>query len=233
MLNKKIVVLSLGGSLIAPPVGFNLKFLNGFKKLILDFIKTDYRFIIVCGGGATARNYQTAARELGELTAEDIDWIGIHATRLNAHFMRTIFRQWANPRVIKDPTKEIKWTEKILIGAGWKPGWSTDYDAVKLAELYGAKKVVNLSNIEYVYDKDPRQFPEAKKFTEMSWTEYRGIAGNKWDPGANWPFDPVASREAAKAGLEVIVMNGNNLPEAAKAIKGGKFKGTIIHQTIL
>lgn len=224
-----IIVLSLGGSLIAPKQGFDLKFLKGFKSLILKFVKKGWRFVIVCGGGQTARSYQAVARQLGELTAEDIDWTGIHATRLNAHFMRTIFRKWAHPVVEKDPRRKLKWVEPILIGAGWKPGWSTDYDAVKLAELYGAKTVVNLSNIAYVYDKDPRKFKNAKKLTKIPWADFRKIVGDKWEPGANLPFDPVASREAEKAGLKVFVMEGSNLKEAEKAMLGQKFKGTLIN----
>ncbi len=221
-------MLSLGGSLIAPKEGFDVEFLRGFKKLILDFLKRGFRFIIVCGGGQTARSYQALAREFGELTPEDIDWIGIHATRLNAHFMRTIFRPWAHPVVVKDPTRKLKWTEKILVAAGWQPGWSTDYDAVKLAELYGAKIVINLSNIEYVCDSDPRKNPQAKKLERVSWPDFRKIVGDQWVPGANLPFDPVASREAEKNKLKVIVMSGRDLKDVAKAINGQKFKGTII-----
>lgn len=218
----------MGGSLIAPKKGFDLEFLKGFKDLILKFVKKGARFIIVCGGGQTARSYQAIAREIGELEAEDIDWIGIHATRLNAHFMRAVFRRWAHPAVVKNPTRKLKWRESILIGAGWQPGCSTDFDAVKLAELYGAKLVINLSNIEYAYDKDPGKFSDARKLERVSWLEFRKIVGDKWEPGANLPFDPVASREAQKVGLTVAIMQGANLSEVAKAIKGEKFKGTII-----
>lgn len=224
----KTIVLSLGGSLIIPKDGFDLTFLKGFKTLILKFVKIGYRFIIVCGGGQTARLYQGVIRELGDFNPEDADWIGIHATRLNAHLIRTIFKKWSNPRVFKDPTKKIIWKEKILVGAGWKPGWSTDYVAVKMAELYGAKIVINLSNIEYVCDKDPKKFPDAKKLENISWKEFRQIVGTEWVPGANLPFDPVASGEAQKNGLEVIVMNGVNLKEVQKAVKGEGFKGTTI-----
>lgn len=229
MLKNEIFVLSLGGSLIAPKDGFDLEFLKGFKSLILKFVKKGARFIIVCGGGQTARSYQAIAREIGELEAEDIDWIGIHATRLNAHFMRTVFRRWAHPIVVKDPTRKLQWKEKILVGSGWQPGCSTDFDAVKLAELYGAKLVINLSNIAYVCDKDPKKFPNAKKLEKISWANYRKIVGDKWSPGANWPFDPVASKEAEKMKLKVIVMDGANLQEVEKAIGGKKIKGTIIN----
>lgn len=225
---KPIVVLSLGGSLIIPKTGFDIQFLAGFKKMILELTQK-HRFIIICGGGQTARNYQAVVRELGELVPEDIDWIGIHATRLNAHFMRTIFRQWAHPVVVKNPTRKLQWTQDILIGAGWQPGCSTDYDAVMLANLYGAKTVINLSNIEYVYDSDPRQNPQAKKIEKISWPDFRKIVGDKWEPGSNVPFDPVASREAAGAKMRVIIMNGLNLVEVKKAISNKKFKGTIVN----
>lgn len=227
IMSKKIIVLSLGGSLIIPKEGFNLEFLRGFKKIILKNLHI-HRFIIVCGGGQTARNYQKIARDLGDLAVEDIDWIGIHATRLNAHFLRTIFRSQAHPVVIKNPTKKEKWKEPILIAAGWKPGFSTDFDAVKLAKLYGSKKVINLSNIEYVYDKDPNKFADARKMEKMSWKDYRKMVGNVWEPGANWPFDPVASREAQKNKMQVIVMNGTNLAEVTKAISGRPFRGTVL-----
>lgn len=224
---KPIVVLSLGGSLIIPKTGFDIQFLAGFKKMILELTK-NHRFIIICGGGQTARNYQAVVRELGELVPEDIDWIGIHATRLNAHFMRTIFRKWAHPVVVKNPTRKLQWTEDILIGAGWQPGCSTDFDAIKLAKLYGSKTVINLSNIEYVYDSDPRQNPQAKKIEKISWSDFRKIVGDKWEPGSNVPFDPVASREAARSGMRVIIMNGQDLVEVKKAISNRKFKGTVV-----
>lgn len=228
MPQNKIVVLSLGGSLIIPKTGFDVKFLKAFKKLILEQIKKGQRFIIVCGGGATARNYQSAVKNVSELVSEDVDWIGIHTTRLNAHFMRTIFRQWSNPIVVKNPTKKIKWSEPILIGAGWKPGCSTDYDAVLVARTYGAKEIINLSNIEYVYDSDPKENPKAKKLTKINWKDFRKIVGDKWIPGANLPFDPIASKEAEKQKMKVIVMSGANIKEVQKAIEGKKFKGTVI-----
>lgn len=227
-MKNKPVVLSLGGSLIIPKSGFDIKFLKGFKKMIVEEIKKGRRFIIVCGGGATARNYQSAVKSVSELVSEDVDWIGIHTTRLNAHFMRTIFRQWANPIVIKNPTKKIKWDEAILIGAGWKPGCSTDYDAVLIAKTYGAKEIINLSNIEYVYDSDPKENPKAKKLTKILWKDFRKIVGDKWIPGANLPFDPIASKEAEKQKMKVIVMSGANIIEVKKAIEGKKFKGTVI-----
>jgi uridylate kinase len=227
-MKNKTIVLSLGGSIIIPKTGFNLRFLKNFKKMILDFTAEGYRFIIVCGGGATSRVYQDTVKQISELVPEDIDWLGIHATRLNAQFMRTIFREWANPVVVKNPHRKIDWAEPILIGAGWQPGCSTDYDAVMLAKTYEAKMVINLSNIKYVYDSDPKINPKAKKMTEVTWRDFRALVGDKWIPGANLPFDPIASREAEKLKIKVIVMSGEKIGEVKKAIRGEKFMGTTI-----
>lgn len=225
---NKIIVLSLGGSLIIPQSGFDIEFLKGFRELIFKKIKKGYRFIIVCGGGQTARNYQAAARSVGNLQPDDIDWIGIHATRLNAHFLRTIFREHAHPVVARDYTEKLPWVESVLIVSGWKPGCSTDYDAVKFAQLYNSRTLINLSNVSHVYDSDPKTNPNAKKLEKMTWAEIRKIVGDEWVPGANVPFDPIASREGEKIGLEVLFAKGTSLEEVEKAIEGEGIVGTII-----
>ena len=228
MQKKEIKILSVGGSIIIPKTGFDLDFLNNFRKLIIAKTKEGYRFIIITGGGHTARMYQAAAKEIGQLKPDDVDWMGIHATRLNAHFMRTVLRDYAHPVVARDFTHKLNWTEPVLVASGWKPGWTTDYCATKFAELYGSKTVINLSNIDYIYDCDPKTNPNAKKLEEMSWSEIRKIVGDKHIPGANVPFDPIASQEAEKLGLEVSILNGNNLKEVEKALDGKKFVGTVI-----
>jgi uridylate kinase len=229
MKNKKVIVLSLGGSMINGSAGFNLDFLKNFRAFILKQIKKGYCFIIVCGGGRVCREYQGAAKMVGINKDIDLDWIGIFTTHFNANFMRILFGKLAQEEIIKKETDKIKWTKPLLFSGGWKPGHSTDYDAVILAKKYGAKIVVNLSNIEYVYDKDPNKFADAQKIENINWQEFRKIVGTKWVPGANLPFDPIASREAQKNKLKVAVINGKNLIELEKLISGeGKIVGTII-----
>ncbi len=131
--------------------------------------------------------------------------------------------------IVKNESDKFKWTSKLLFSGGWVPGHSTDFDAVVLAKRYGAKTVINLSNIEYVFDKDPNKFKDAVKIEKISWKDFRKIVGNKWAPGANAPFDPIASREAEKNKMKVVVMNGKNLGEVSKVLKGeDKIIGTII-----
>lgn len=228
MNQKETVVISLGGSIIVPDA-IDIDFLKKFKKLIVKFVKQGKRFVIVTGGGKVARNYQNAARAVGSLNRDDLDWLGIHATRLNAHLLRAIFRDYAFPNVNKNPKKIKKIKESILIASGWKPGWSTDYDAVLLAKGYGAKTIINLSNISHVYNGDPSKDKNAKPMTSLTWQDYRKIAGNEWNPGANTPFDPIASKMAQKWGFKVIVAKGTDLPNLENILNGKKIKGTIIN----
>ena len=220
-------IISLGGSLVVPQE-IDTVFLASFKKLVEREIKKGKEFIIIVGGGKICRKYQAAAKELGANTARELDWVGIYATRLNANFFRIIMGDLAHEEVISDPRIVTPISKPLAVGAGWKPGWSTDFDAVEMAKTMGAKKIVNLSNIDYVYDKDPKKFPDAVKIEKTNWREFRKILPTKWSPGVNAPFDPVAAKRAEELGLEVAIMNGADLDNFSNYLAGKEFKGTII-----
>ncbi len=221
------VIISLGGSVIVPEE-IDVAFLKKFRSLILNQVKKGRKFIIIVGGGKTCRKYQNAAKEITKPTHNDLDWIGIHTTRINAHLLRTIFREIAHSVVIRHYNEKIHTQKPVIIAAGWKPGHSTDYDATMWAKNFKAQAILNLSNIDYVYDKDPKYHRDAKRFKRISWKDFRKLVGNKWISGLNSPFDPIASREAQKLGLRVVIMNGRNLANLENFLNGKPFKGTII-----
>lgn len=227
MITKRLFVLSLGGSLIVPDE-IDIKFLRKFKNLILMQIKKGNRFIIITGGGKACRKYQTALRLVTNPTSTDLDWMGIYTTHSNAQFIRLMFGKLAHPRIVDNPTKKLAFKEKILIAGGWMPGCSTDKDAVFLAKTFGAKTVINLSNIDFLYDKNPKEYRDAKKISRISWSGLLKITGYKWKPGANVPFDPEAAKLAQKNKLQVIIANGKNLKNLQNIFEGKNFKSTII-----
>ncbi|MHB1769626.1 MAG: UMP kinase [Minisyncoccota bacterium] len=224
---RERIVVSVGGSLIVPD-GIDTDFLTRFKALVLDKVQHGFTFSIIAGGGKTARRYQDAANAVTPLSRQDLDWIGIHSTRLNAQLLRNIFVGYAHQQVIKNPTIDIEADEPIIIAAGWQPGCSTDYDAVLMAKNIGARRLVNLSNIEYVYDSDPRKNPRARKIEKISWADFRALIPEEWHPGLSSPFDPVAAKEAEMLNLEVAIMSGAKLEEFSRYIDGQPFVGTVI-----
>ena len=223
-MKKEVIVISLGGSVIIPD-RIDIKFLKDFRKLIKSYLRK-YRFVLITGGGHTARLYQRAADSVVKLKSENLDWLGIHSTRLNAHLIKTIFSDAAHKRIIKNPTEKVKF-DKILIAAGWKTGFSTDFDAVILAKSYGAKTVINMTNIDYLYDKDPKIYKNAKQIEKTDWKGFRKIVGDKWIPGMNVPFDPIAAKEAQKLKLKLVLL-GKDLNNFKRFLDAKKFKGSVV-----
>ncbi len=229
------IIISVGGSLIVPNGGPDNQFLSKFNIFIREQVKKGRRFFLVAGGGKLSRVYRDTGRAvIGNVTDEDLDWIAIHVTRLNAHLLRTIFEDIAHPRIIENyDRKLLKWSEPIVVGAGWKPGWSTDFDAVKIAQDYGGKLIINLSNTYWVYDKDPKRYKDAQIIKKMTWEEMEKLMEKlldkgRWVPGLSAPFDPIATKLAKKLNLTVITTNGKNFKNLENLLEGDSFKGTVI-----
>jgi uridylate kinase len=223
-------VISLGGSLIAPD-GIDQKFLQSFYELVHQWLQQDQKrkLILVVGGGAPARQYQNACRALRpDVDHDALDWVGIAATKLNAQLVKTIFADYVCEPVAENPETAPFASGRVLVASGWKPGFSSDYDAVVLAHRFGGKQVINLSNIDHVYTADPKKDPEAKAIKNMSWQDLQTMVGTQWIPGANLPFDPIASQLCAQHGLSVIIAKGTDLPNLSDILHGVSYRGTTI-----
>ncbi|MCF7795032.1 UMP kinase [Patescibacteria group bacterium] len=227
---KKNIVISVGGSLIAPSVDkIDYLFLKKLLKLINEK-NNKYRFILVAGGGKIARNYINNAKKVTDISDTEADWLGIAATRLNANLLKAVLSNKAYKEIIQEPSDNIK-TNKILVAGGYKPGRSSDDMAVSLAIKYNAETVINMTNIDYVYDKDPSKYKDAEKIKEISWNKFLDIIGRKWLPGKNTPFDPIASKLAQKNNINVVILNGKKINNLKNYLSGDNFKGTVIGKT--
>jgi uridylate kinase len=229
MKKQSYTIISVGGSII-PKEGFDIVFLQKFRELILKHVKDGMRFVLIAGGGTTARTYQEAARSIRHMTHTELDWLGIAGTILNARFLQTVFGDAAASDIVVNPTKKVSTRKSIIIASGWKPGCSTDMDAVLLAKQFKAADMINLSNIEQVYDADPRVDKNAKAIESIDWKTFRkDIVGDTWEPGKNVPFDPIASKLAQKLKLTVSMVKGTDLAQVENALLGRPFFGTVIH----
>lgn len=229
-MTHETTIISLGGSMIAPTT-VDTAFVKAFRSLVTLWLDESprRRVVLITGGGGPARQWQEAYRASTEThEAEAQDWIGIAATRLNAALIKAVFGSACPNEVVTDPTAPFDWTGRVLVAAGWKPGFSTDYDAVLLAERFKADSVINLSNVAQVYTEDPRKNPGAKPLAAVSWADFQQIVGTEWTPGLNMPFDPVATKKAAAMGLRVYMAAGSDLPNLGKILRGQEFFGTVI-----
>ncbi|MDP2910078.1 MAG: UMP kinase [bacterium] len=225
---EEIFAISLGGS-VAVPDEINTSYLKRFYNAIKKETEKGRKFIIIIGGGKISRRYQEALSKASKASNEDKDWIGIKVTELNSLLLKAVFREIANP-VIFDKRFKIKKFGKrpVLIGCGWKPGWSTDFIAVQIAVDFNISKIINLGKPDYVYTADFETDPRAEKIENISWKDYLKIIPGKWKPGLSAPLDPVAAKLAMKSKMEAIVASGNDLDNFKKILNGKKFRGTLI-----
>jgi uridylate kinase len=208
---RETIVISLGGSMIINGTGVHVAFLKKFRSIISAESKKGLSFVIVCGGGNTARVYQAGGREF-KFADKQLDEIGIRATHVNAEFVRAMFVG----------------NKKVFVFGGEKPGQSTDAVSVRHAIEMKGTHVINISSTAFVYDKDPGKFPDAVRYDSLTWKQYRAIVGSKWVPGMHAPFDPIAARMAEKHKIDVSFMGGNDLGALTKILRGKKWGGTKI-----
>jgi uridylate kinase len=226
---QKTFVLSLGGSLMVPE-NIDQVFLKKFVKVINKKINQGYKFIIIAGGGKVCRHYQKAALALGKPNTKQLDILGIALTKVNALLLQIAFGPKAHP-VLLDKRGTIKNFAQypLIIGCGWEPGCSTDFDVVQTAIDFGIKNIINLTNQDYVYSEDPQKNPFAQPLKELRWKDFFKYCPQKRTPGMNTPFDPLASRLAQKNHLTVIIANGKNLSNLEKIFAQKPFRATIIY----
>ena len=224
---KKVIVISLGGSLIIPEE-INVKFLKEFKKVILKNTKT-HKFVIVCGGGKTARKYISA---LGKFTQDKkiLSFLGLSSTTLNAFLVSAVFGQ--DPSKINYENKFLKKqleTKDIIFdtGTGYRPNATSDWAAAEIAKQLKAE-FINLTNVSGLYDKNPMEYKNAKFIPKISWKEFDKHAQKiKYQPGMHFVLDPTASKVIMKNKIPTYII-GKNLKNLDSFLKGKKFKATTI-----
>ncbi len=225
---RETIIIAVGGSLLVPD-GINTSFLKELKDIVKRLINEKrMRVVLVIGGGKTARVYQSALREFSHITKEDLDWVGIKSLLLNAELVLRAFLDFSpHPKVLEQPEDFRDFPESLFVVGAHEPGFSSDTDAVLFAERFDADEIINFSNTDYVYDKDPRKYPDAKKFTSLTWDAYRSLIPREWTPGLSVPFDPIASERAQKLGIRVAIL-GASLENLEHYLQGEEFKGTVI-----
>ena len=215
----KEIVLSLGGSVINPGE-INGKFVKEFAELLIEQVeKTNKSYIVICGGGRVAREY--IERTPKELANGKRDLVGIKTTWLNAQLLLTNLRGYApmNPKQDFYEFVEKLKEYRILVGGGFIPSLTTDEDAAVCADYVKSPILINITNVDGIYEEDPREKPEAKKYEKLTYQEYmKMIVEKETGPGNSFPFTLIATKLAERAKSRVLIVN-NNIKGIRKALE--------------
>jgi len=220
-----IRVISLGGSVIVQDK-VNSEFLKKFKSIIM---KSKDKFVIVTGGGKTARTYINGLRDVN-LPEKELSLIGIGITRLNAKFMSKFFRTTETiPKSLKE-VRNVLNKNKIVFCGGlrYEPDNTSDGTAAEIAKDLKAE-LINITNVNGLYTKDPNKFRDAKFIPEISFEDFKSITDKiKYSAGQHFVLDQHAAEIINNHKIKTVIL-GDNLNNLKKFLKGEKFKGTLIN----
>jgi uridylate kinase len=226
--SKKVVVLSLGGSLIVP-YEIDLEFLGKFREVIQKN-SDKYKFVVVCGGGSVARKYISALKQ--DKKSDYLQsMIGISITRTNARFMTYFFGKDANegiPHDMKHLENLLKKNDIVFCGAlRYAPDQTSDTNAVKLAN-YFQTDFVNLTNVKGLYNKNPHEDKSAKFIPRATINEFNKIVmAIPQKPGMHAPVDHSAMKLIKKHEIRTVII-GKDMRQFDNFLNGKPFEGTII-----
>ena len=229
-MEKNVIVLSLGGSMIVPNE-INIKFLREFRNLLKKYTPK-YKFVVVCGGGSTARKYISGLEK--EKTAKKRfhqSLLGIASTRLNARFMTYFFGEDANKGLPHDMT-EVKNMlhiyDVVFCGAlRYAKNETSDGTSAKLANFFQSP-FINLTNVDGLYTKNPKKFKDAKFIPKISWKRFSDMANSqKFKSGQHFVLDQSASKIIEKNKITTYII-GTNLKNLKNVLNKKKFRGTLI-----
>ncbi len=215
---KSTITLSLGGSIINPGEIDN-QFLSDFSKMIIKLLP-EFKFVIVCGGGKVARQYIKGLPD--GLTEGERDYMGIAATWLNAQLLTYYFKGYCSPilpSTVKNLTEQMQ-TYDIGLSGGFLPAVKTDEDAAVLADLYGSPILINVTNVDGIYDKDPQKHSDAKKYEKLSYKQfYEVVSPLSLGAGSNAPFTFIAAKICQRSNMKIIICS-KEVKKIQDAIKG-------------
>ncbi len=222
-------VLKLGGSLLYKRADeVNIERVKDYAKTLTTLVKEGHQIAIVVGGGKPARSFISAARMLGASEAQ-CDWLGIKVARLNAELLCAALGEVAFPKIAEtlDEMETAFTSGKIVLMGGLTPGQSTNAVAALVAEIIHADKLLNATNVDGVYDQDPKN-PGAKRFDTITIDHLAEVlSGGGTKAGEYRLFDPVAIRVVARSRIPTIIFNGEH-PENVHRILNGQRIGTLI-----
>lgn len=221
-------VISLGGSILVRNEDDDA-FIDSFRKMLRSF-SDERRFIIITGGGRTARDYIRIGRKLGSDEAT-LDWIGIGATRLNSWLMISSMGPECYPKPVEtmEEALEASSSYRFVVGGGTHPGHTTDTVAALIAERWNADMFLNLTAVNGAYTRDPNRYENADKIDEMSSGELvQLVSATVTGAGSHSVMDPLASKIIHRAGLNTFIMNGRDLGSVKSCLSGKHFDGTVV-----
>ena len=228
-MKKKVIVISLGGSLIVPE-SIDYDFLSKFRQMIKKNTRK-YKFVIVCGGGSIARKYIKALRDDGK--PEHLQSMaGIAVTRLNARFLSYFFGEDPKKGIPHDMNQVknlLKKNDVVFCGAlRYHSKETSDGTTAKLASFFKTD-FINLTNVSGLHDKNPLKHKDAKFIPKITRENLAKMVNKiKYHPGQHFVLDQSAIKIIKEKKIKTYIL-GKNMKNLDNLLNNKRFIGTTVN----
>ncbi|KAI0496039.1 hypothetical protein KFK09_022346 [Dendrobium nobile] len=229
------VLLKVSGEALAGDRTENIdpKITMSIAKEVASVIRLGVQVAIVVGGGNIFRGASWAG--CSGLDRSSADYIGMLATVMNAIFLQatmesigiptrvqTAFRmsEVAEPYIRRRAVRHLEKGRVVIFAAGTgNPFFTTDTAAALRGAEINAEVVLKATNVDGVYDEDPKTHPNARLLDNLS---YQDVTTKDLSV-----MDMTAITLCQENNIPVVVFNLNKPGNIVKAIVGEKV-GTFI-----
>lgn len=220
------VVIKLSGSVFHNDNNQDqIEVLKKYSSMLIDISNT-VQPVVVTGGGQIARFYINTARKLG-LDESSLDLMGIDVSRLNAKLLISSLGSHVYPNIPKslDDISNFMQSNKIIISGGLHPGQSTNATSALIAEKIKANQFINATDVEGIYDSDPRKNQNAKLYEKIDLGTCLNMLLNSSSMAGEYDLmDIVALKVIERSKIKTRVILSS--PENIKNTVEGKILGT-------
>lgn len=230
----KRVLLKLSGEALQGEQGYGIdpKVISEIAEQIKSIVEGGIELAITVGGGNIFRGLAGAAEGMER---EQADYIGMLATVMNAlalqeglerHGVFTRVQSAINMQEVAEPyirRRAVRHLEKgrvvIFAGGTGNPYFTTDTTAALRACEIGAEAILKATQVDGIYDADPRTNPDAKRFETISYLDVIAKELNV--------MDSTATTLCKDNGIPIIVFNLHKNGNIDRVLKGESV-GTVV-----
>ncbi|HEY4687225.1 MAG TPA: UMP kinase [Candidatus Subteraquimicrobiales bacterium] len=230
----KRILLKLSGEALVGKRGYGIEpeIMISVAEQLKELHEEGIEIAVVMGGGNIFRGISTDAQRMDRATG---DYIGMIATVMNSLALQDALEKQdvftrvqtaidmqkiAEPYIRRRALRHLEKGRIVIFAAGTgNPFFSTDTAAALRAKEIEAEVILKATQVDGVYDSDPRLNPNAKKFSRL---KYIDVLNKNLRI-----IDPTAISHCMENRLPIIVFNVAKRGSIKKVLLGEKI-GTII-----
>jgi len=224
----RCAVVKVGGHVLFNGLELDVEYAKSLCEELRKALELYDGLAVVVGGGELARKYVSWGRALG-LNESALDAVGIRVAAINAALLWSLFHGTSPPEVPSSVSEVVAampvW--RVVFVGGFQPAQSTTTVAALVAEALRAEKLVLATDVDGIYEDDPKRNPKARKLEIVTVSELERMFSGGVRAGEYKLLDPLTLAIIKRSRIETRVVLGKPPSIITRALRG-EAVGTLI-----